>query len=688
MIKKKLVIAILLFSMLGLVSNSFAQSSDIPDWVKNNADWWSQGLISDRDFATGLAFMVKEGIIEIENVEVNSEGAIEISKDLSIPKWIQNNARWWADGEITDADFKSGIQAMLQEEIISFKEKKPGLATKIRDTSENLSLESSESSIFTDVSETSGVLFLHTSGDYFTNIGGGVAIIDYNNDGWDDIFIPNSVGENTLYQNNKDLTFTDVAKAAGINDPSASAHGACSADYDNDQDSDLFVTGYGTSKLFENNGDGTFIEITKSGVFDPDSSFRTTGCAWGDYDKDGFLDLLLTRWIVQSSESPEAFLTHDFSKASRPLYLFHNNGDGTFTNVTSLLGDVNISPSNVNSIGFQPKFFDYNNDGNLDIFIVNDFGRYHQPNVLWRNDGALPNGDWIFTDVSEPTQTDTAFFGMGVAVGDYDNDEDLDLYITNMGANILLQNKGDFFANETLSAGVSAEQLVDSVESESSIEDSGSMETGMEISDFTEVIVMEEFQNQNMMNIPIAWGTIFFDYDNDGFLDLYVVRGHMSNEPLMNTQQPNKLFRNNGDGSFLDVSHTSGIDDPGFGRGVAYADFNNDGCLDIYLVNIDQMGKLFVNNCDSKNNFLVIDTIGTESNTDGIGARIKVVTDSGIFTREVTSGGSHISQNMLQAHFGLGESSEVSLIEIIWPSGIVQELIDIPANQILTVTER
>jgi len=565
-----------------------------------------------------------------------------------------------------------------------------GWATQTLDTSQDLSLESSETlSVFTDFSKTSGVLFLQTSEDYFTNVGGGVAIIDYNNDGWDDIFIPNTVGENALYRNNKDMTFTDVAKDAGVNDPSASAHGACSADYDNDQDSDLFVTGYGTSKLFENNGNGEFIEVTtKSGVVDPDSTFRSTGCAWGDYDKDGFLDLIVTRWIIQTTEHPEAFNTRDFSQVSRPLYLFHNNGDGTFTNVTLLLGDVNISPSNVNGAGFQPMFFDYNNDGNLDIFIVNDFGKDHHPNVLWRNDGASPNGDWIFTDVSEPTHTNTAFFGMGVAVGDYDNDEDLDLYVTNMGSNILLQNQGDFFANETLSAGVSARQLVESVESESLTEGTGDIEIGMGTpipSDLNEAMMAE--LKKRMLNMPIAWGSIFFDYDNDGFLDLYVVRGFMTDGSAFSKQQPNKLFRNNGDGSFLDVSLTSGIDDTGFGRGVAYADFNNDGCLDIYLVNIDQMGKLFVNNCDSKNNFLVIKTVGTESNTDGIGARIKVVTDSGIFTREVTSGGSHMSQNMLRAHFGLGTSSEASLVEIVWPSGVVQELIDIPANQILTVTE-
>ena len=155
----------------------------------------------------------------------------------------------------------------------------------------------------------------------------------------------------------------------------------------------------------------------------------------------------------------------------------------------------------------------------------------------------------------------------------------------------------------------------------------------------------------------------------------------------MAKHQPNVLFRNNGDGTFSDVSVTSGIDNSGYGRGVAYGDFNNDGCLDIYVANIDQTGKLFLNNCNLDNNYLIIKTIGSASNKDGIGTRIKVVTDSGIFIREVASGGSHLSQNTLSAHFGLGKSTMVSLIQITWPSGVVQELNDVSINQILRITE-
>lgn len=542
---------------------------------------------------------------------------------------------------------------------------------------------------FTEVTKTSGIDFEHKSGDYFTNIGGGVAVLDYNQDGWDDIFLPNGVGENALYQNNGDMTFTDVAKDVGLDDPTGIANGACSSDFDNDNDTDLFVTGYGTSKLFENNG-GVFTDLTlEAGVLDPDSTFRSTGCAWGDYDQDGFLDLIITRWVVQSEQEPFAWKTRDFTKETRQLDLFHNNDGEKFSNVTFLLENVDESPSNVNGAGFQPRFVDYDNDGDLDLYIVNDFGLDHQPSVLWRNDGSSQYGNWKFTDVSEPANVDVEIFAMGLAVGDYDNDEDMDFFITNMGDNVLLANDGEnSFIDKAHAAGVSAGML-DSPEItkemlESIIEDGGYFSAEEDEFELDESM----FEHLKMsMTMQIGWGAIFFDYDNDGFLDLYIVRGFMTDTLPFEQKQPNLLFRNLGDGTFDDVSSTSGVDDSGYGRGVAYGDFNNDGCLDIFLANVDQYGKLFVNNCNYENNYLIIKAIGTESNKDAIGARIKVVTDSGTQIREVASGGSHMSQNMLPVHFGLGKSTEISLIQITWPSGNVQELTDIPANQKITVTE-
>ena len=420
------------------------------------------------------------------------------------------------------------------------------------------------------------------------------------------------------------------------------------------------------------------------------------------------MDLIVTRWIVQSDEFPEVFNTRDFSEVTRPLHLFHNNGDATFSNVSTLLGDVDVSPSNVHGAGFQPRFFDYDNDGDSDIIIVNDFGEEHQPSVLWRNDGPSLYNTWLFVDVSESTNVDVEIFAMGVAIGDYDNDEDFDLYITNMGDNVLLQNSGQHYTNTADFAGVAAGKLKSETIVSDMEEKFGGL-VGMGITNLTQSEMehlqeyageipimmgtpnltqseMEQLQ-EHAGEIPIAWGTIFFDYDNDGFLDLYVVRGFMTDLMPIEKNQPNVLFRNNGNSTFSDVSATSGIDDSGYGRGVAYGDFNNDGCLDIFVANIDQIGKLFLNNCDGENNYLIIKTVGTSSNKDGIGTKIKVVTDSGTFTREVTSGGSHMSQNSLSVHFGLGESKHISLIQITWPSGNIQELENTTSNQIITVVE-
>lgn len=533
---------------------------------------------------------------------------------------------------------------------------------------------------FTDVTETSGVSFQHTADKSYNNIGAGVSVVDYDKDGWDDIFLPNSIGPNSLYRNNGDMTFTDVAQIVGLDDPDGIANGSCFADFDNDDDLDLFITGYGTSKLYENNNN-FFIDITENaGVADPDSSFRSTGCAWGDYDQDGFLDLIVTRWLTQSEEHPRAFTTRDFSEITRPLYLFHNNHDGTFSNVSDLLGDVGVSPSNVNGAGFQPGFFDFDDDGDSDIIIINDFGKDHQPSVLWRNDLSSSNDSMLFTDVSEKTNTDLEIFGMGLAIGDYDNDEDLDLYVTNMGDNVLLQNSGERFTDTSDFAGVTAGML--SSETKKIV---GREEVGMGAQIISEQ-EMDTIQDA-VATMPIGWGAIFFDYNNDGFLDLYVVRGHMTDVMPFTKEQPNVLFKNNGDETFADVSKKSGLDDEGYGRGVAYGDFNNDGCLDVYLANIGQQGKLFQNNCDGDNNYLTIKTIGNTSNKDGIGTRIKVVTDSGTFVRVISSGESHMSQNSFSAHFGLGDSTSASSIQIIWPNGKLQELTEVPSNQIIVVKE-
>ena len=344
--------------------------------------------------------------------------------------------------------------------------------------------------------------------------------------------------------------------------------------------------------------------------------------------------------------------------------MHHNNGDGTFTEVTHLLG-ATPRPSgiggkfgNVWGAGFQPGWVDFDNDGDLDLYVVNDQGQFIQPNVLWRNDGLGSDGAWRFVDVSAQSGADAAMFGMALAVGDYNLDGYLDFFMTNIGDNVLLASKedGGTFADTATEAGVA----------------------------------LGTYQGQ----IRVSWGAVFFDYDNDGLEDLYLASGYLDTGIKNNHRtQANVLLTNNGDSTFTDDSAVSGADDPGIGRGVAFLDFNSDGCLDLYVTNLGispelpDEGRLFQNGCDSGNGWLIIKTVGTVSNRDGIGARVTVSAGGRTQIREVAAGSSSMSQNMLPVHFGLGQAETVDSIEILWPSGRLQTLTNVAPNQRLTVTE-
>ena len=526
--------------------------------------------------------------------------------------------------------------------------------------------------IFGEVGEPSGVAFTHYR-DLLDIIplGAGVVVFDYNGDGLQDIYVtstpdfagltPDTEGENALFHNNGDGTFTDVAESAGVADAEAKGNGGCAADYDNDGDQDLFVTNWGVSKLFRNDGNGAFTNAAESaGLSDPDATYRSMGCAWGDYDRDGALDFIVVRHIDESN--PDAFTKRLYYFDVRPLALFHNDGDGTFTEVTHLLG-ATASPSrtqgaygNLWGAGFQPAWLDFDNDEDLDLYIINDFGEYIHPNVLWRNDGSDEDGKWLFTDVSEPSGAGTAMFGMGLAVADYNSDGYLDMFVTNIGDNVLLTTSdGSTFRDVAADAGVA----------------------------------FGEFRRQQR----VSWGTVFFDYDNDGYEDLYVASGYLDTDDINRRQQPNLLFRNNRSGAFDNVSAISGAADWGTGRGVAYADFNEDGCLDLYVVNLGRSAsegepaRLFQNRCDWGNSWLIVKTVGSDSNRDGIGARITLVADGRTQIREITAGASNSSQNMLPAHFGLGRAGVVDELRVQWPSGTLQTLRDVAPNRVLTVVE-
>ena len=530
--------------------------------------------------------------------------------------------------------------------------------------------------VFEEVSEQSGVAFTHYRSLLdIIPLSAGVVVFDYNGDGWQDAYItatPDIAGlategddENALFRNNGDGTFTNVAAEAGVTDAEGRGNGGCAADYDNDGDQDLFVANWGASKLYRNDGDGKFTDVAESaGLADPDGTYRSMGCAWGDYDQDGWLDFIVVRHIDESN--PDAFTQRVYYLDVRPLALFHNDGDGTFTEVTHLLG-ATPSPTReagafgrVWGAGFQPAWVDYDNDGDPDLYVVNDFGEYVHPNVLWRNDGPLDGStgdgmEWAFTDVSQDSGTGIAMFGMGLAVSDYNSDGYLDMFITNIADNVLLTNDGDTFRDAASDMGVA----------------------------------YGEFRRQQR----VSWGTVFFDYDNDGYEDLYVASGFLDTDDINRREQPNLLFRNNSEGGFEDVSAISGAADWGTGRGVAYADFDGDGCLDLLLVNMGRSAargepaRLFHNRCVWGNNWLIVKTVGTASNRDGIGARVTLTANGRSQIREIAAGASNSSQNMLPVHFGLGQANVVDEIRIQWPSGALQTLRDVASNQVLTVME-
>ncbi len=510
--------------------------------------------------------------------------------------------------------------------------------------------------LFIDRSRVAGIDFEHSSypGEFFA-IGGGVVVLDYDNDGFHDVYVSNSVGSNALYRNDGDGTFTDMAAAAGVDDPAGRGNGGCAADYDNDGDSDLYVTNYGRSRLFHNNGDGTFADVSASAIGDHEVEKRYTGCAWGDYDQDGHLDLIVVSHV---SENADIVTSRAFYLGLAGLSLYHNERNGTFENVTHLLGDTAVRPidgnaGNIFGAGFQPGWLDFDNDGDVDLYVVNDVGREVHPNVLWRNDGAGPGDEWKFADVSMALGAQARMDGMGLAVGDYDLDGSLDMFMTNINDNVLLRNKGNGtgFSNATDDTGV------------------GTGKIGLKI--------------------RISWGTFFFDYDNDGDEDLYVVSGYLGEDlqPANPLHQPNLLLRNERNGTFLDISSASGTDDPGVGRGAAFLDYDNDGCLDILLANYGQAARLLRNRCDSGNHWLIVNVEGTAGNRDGVGARITVTTGDATQIREVSAGGSQMGQNMLGAHFGLGPAENVDSVTVRWPGGKTQTLFDVPANQRIDIVE-
>lgn len=521
--------------------------------------------------------------------------------------------------------------------------------------------------VFVDITKESGLDFTHTFGDTtMSNIleatGPGCALFDFDGDGFLDIYVVNGTSlegisdpaakassikakaTNHLYHSDGDGTFTDVTTKAGVGDPSYSI-GAVVADYDNDGDPDLFVTNYGPNILYRNNGDGTFTDITtKAGVEGPKKlmGFPTWSLhgAFLDFDKDGLLDLYVGNYLAFDPEytlyyKPEGFpgpLTYQ----GQPDILYHNNGDGTFSDVTKKSGLLNAS-GRAMSVGVG----DFDNDGDSDIIVSNDA----MQNFLFTNQGdgkfkdeALEKGV-AFGEFGESTSS------MAPAFADLDNDGDLDLFVPDMGFSCLYRNDPIAFMGITAKAGIAA--------------------------------VSGQYT---------SWAPVMLDYDNNGWVDIFITNGdahHLYPEEDL-------LLRNRGNLTFEDVSLKAGAyfsKGEYVGRGAAGGDLDNDGDIDLLVMNVGGPALLLRNDSKNTNHWLTLRLVGTKSNRDGVGARVRLTGGKTTQIGEVTAGSGYLSSDDPRLHFGLGERTRVDRIDIAWPSGITQVLEKVPADQILTITE-
>ena len=523
---------------------------------------------------------------------------------------------------------------------------------------------------FRDVTQQAGIHFVHNNGAFGKKflpetLGPGVAFIDYDNDGWPDIFLVNGMdwpghaskhSAPKLFHNNHDGTFTDVTHKAGLDAVEMFGMGVAVGDFDDDGYDDLFVTAYGQSHLFHNNGNGTFTDVTQKAGLGGVQEF-STGAAWVDYDKDGRLDLVVANYVQWSAETDlyctldgksKSYCTPESYKGTA-VRLWHSHGDGTFEDVTKKAG---LGDPTSKTLGIA--VLDYDGDGWPDLLLSNDT----QPNKLYRN-----NGNGTFTEKAVLagvafSEDGVARAGMGVDTADYDRSGHPSLLITN-------------FANQMLSL----------------YHNEG---TGL----FVDEAPQSEIGRASLLTL--GFGCFFFDYDLDGWPDVFVANGHI--DPDIQRVQANvkyamppHLFRNMGKGKFEEVTKSVGaaFSTPRVARGAAYADVYNDGRLDVLMATNGGPAVLFRNETAvaSANRSLRVKLIGTKSNRDGIGAIVRVTAAGETQTQMMRSGSSYLSANELVLTFGLAQHDKAESVEIAWPSGQVDHLTNATVGQTIVATE-
>ena len=526
---------------------------------------------------------------------------------------------------------------------------------------------------FTDIALSSGITFRHTNGNsgryyFLETVASGGGFIDFDGDGDLDIyllngaaipgFVPDQPISSVLYRNDGNGSFAEVTDQAGVGNVGGYGMGMAVADYDNDGDDDLFITNYGANILYRNEGGGVFDNVTaQAGLSVPRSPLFSTSAVFLDYDRDGHLDLYVCVYVEFnfdtnrrcSRDGIQSYCGPDIYEGVADL-LYHNNGDGTFSDVSAEAGIANPKGKGLGVVGG-----DYDGDGWTDIFVANDL----TPDFLYRN-----NGDGTFTDQALLAgvaygEDGVARAGMGVDFGDYDRNGTPDIYVTNFSLepNSLHRNNGNgTFTESTFGAGVGNPTL-----------------------------------------LFLGFGTAFKDFDHDGWLDLFAANGHVIDnislfDPSITYAQTNQLFRNDGDGRFTDVSDRAGapFQVERVHRGAAFGDVDNDGDIDILVTTVNDVPLLLRNNGTGGNGgygSLLVSTEGVRSNRNGIGARVTVVTDAQRQRREIRSGYSYLAANDLRAHFGLGASAGADSVIVDWPSGARDVVTGIEGGQWITIRE-